>query len=70
MNYSAYRQSYDYFLKIERAMSPNTAAAYCSDLDDFFGSIGKEPENVARDDATALLILFLLMWQLVRKREC
>ena len=56
MNYFAYRQSYDYFLKIERAMSPNTVAAYCSDLDDFFGSIGKEPENVSRDDIIAYFI--------------
>lgn len=50
MDYSAYKKSYDYFLRMERAMSPNTAAAYCSDLEIFFKNAGKEPETVSQDD--------------------
>lgn len=50
MDYSAYKKSYDYFLRMERAMSPNTAAAYCSDLEIFFKNAGKEAETVSQDD--------------------
>lgn len=50
MDYSAYKKSYDYFLRMERAMSPNTAAAYCSDLEIFFKNAGKEAEAVSQDD--------------------
>jgi len=50
VDYSAYKKSYDYFLRMERAMSPNTAAAYCSDLEIFFKNAGKEAETVSQDD--------------------
>ena len=36
---------YSYYLKIERAMSPNTVEAYTSDLEGFFNYVGVEPAH-------------------------
>lgn len=41
---------YEYYLKIECAMSPNTVASYISDLTAFFSAVGKDPKDVAPED--------------------
>ena len=41
---------YEYYLKIECAMSPNTVASYISDLTAFFSAVGKDPKNVVSED--------------------
>lgn len=38
------------YLKIERAMSPNTAAAYCSDVTAFLGFASKPADKIQPDD--------------------
>lgn len=43
-------KDYEYYLKIECAMSPNTVASYISDLTAFFSAVGKEPKNVVPED--------------------
>lgn len=43
-------KDYEYYLKIECAMSPNTVASYISDLTAFFSAVGKEPKDVAPED--------------------
>ena len=48
-------RDYSYYLKVERAMSPNTVAAYLSDLQEFFAAVGKAPVAVAQDDIVAYL---------------
>ena len=47
----------DYFryLRIERAMSPNTASAYRSDVAFFLDSAGVPPDRIAPDDIIAYL---------------
>lgn len=47
----------DYFryLRIERAMSPNTASAYRSDVAFFLDSAGVTPDRIAPDDIIAYL---------------
>lgn len=44
-----------YYLKIERRMSPNTVAAYCSDVGDFLSSCAAGPRDVTSDDVLAYL---------------
>lgn len=41
---------YQYYLKIERAMSPNTVASYCSDIQKFLSVSGVDPGKVQPDD--------------------
>ena len=41
---------YEYYLRIECAMSPNTVASFISDLSAFFASVGKEPKDVLPED--------------------
>ena len=41
---------YEYYLKIECAMSPNTVASYISDLTAFFSAVGKDPKDVIPED--------------------
>lgn len=41
---------YEYYLKIECAMSPNTVASYISDLTAFFSAVGKDPKDVVPED--------------------
>ena len=41
---------YSYYLRIERAMSPNTVAGYTSDLEAFFSNVGVEPAMVSTQD--------------------
>ena len=41
---------YSYYLRIERALSPNTVEAYTSDVDNFFSHIVAEPSTVSTRD--------------------
>ena len=43
-------KEYAYYLKIERGLSPNTAAGYCSDVSLFFRESGLEPAAVQPAD--------------------
>lgn len=46
---------YSDYLRIERAMSPNTVASYVSDLQEFFEIVPLQPAEVASDDIVAYL---------------
>lgn len=41
---------YSYYLRIERALSPNTVEAYTSDVDNFFSHMAAEPSTVSTRD--------------------
>lgn len=43
-------QDYSSYLKIERAMSPNTVASYSSDVKDFFSVLSTPPSNVSTQE--------------------
>jgi integrase/recombinase XerD len=43
-------KDYAYYLKIERGLSPNTVAGYCSDISLFFEESGLEPAAVSAAD--------------------
>ena len=43
-------QDYRNYLKIERAMSRNTVASYCSDVEKFLSSAGLKPEEMTAAD--------------------
>ena len=43
-------QDYSSYLKIERAMSPNTVASYSSDVREFFSAVKTSPADVATND--------------------
>ena len=43
---------YENYLLIERAMSRNTVASYCSDVEKFMTWAGMAPENVTAEDVT------------------
>lgn len=43
-------RDYSYYLKIERAMSPNTVAAYSSDMQEFFRCVPVQPAEVGSQD--------------------
>lgn len=43
-------QEYSYYLKIERAMSPNTVVSYASDLKAFFSAVESNPADVTPED--------------------
>ena len=43
-------KDYEYYLKIECAMSLNTVASYISDLTAFFSAVGKDPKDVVPED--------------------
>ena len=50
---------YRHYLKIERAVSPNTVASYCSDVEKFLDSLGEpkntEPKLVGAEDIAGCL---------------
>ena len=48
-------KEYAYYLKIERNMSPNTVAAYCSDVSDFLASCGLDPSSVTSSDVLSYI---------------
>ena len=41
---------YNYYLRIERKMSPNTVASYCSDVAEFLQECAPGPEKASADD--------------------
>lgn len=45
-----HKRDFEYYLKIECAMSPNTVASYISDLTAFFSAVGKDPKDVVPED--------------------
>lgn len=45
-----HKRDFEYYLKIECAMSPNTVASYISDLTAFFSAVGKDPKDVVLED--------------------
>ena len=45
-----HKKDFEYYLKIECAMSPNTVASYISDLTAFFSAVGKDPKDVLPED--------------------
>lgn len=48
-------KDYRNYLKIERAMSPNTVASYCSDVRKFLESLEVRAENVTAEDVNGYL---------------
>ena len=48
-------KDYEFYLKIERRMSPNTAASYLSDIKEFFAERELKPEDVGADDVQGWL---------------
>lgn len=48
-------QDYSYYLSIERAMSHNTVASYCSDVEKFTKSLPCRPEEASPEDINAFL---------------
>ena len=48
-------KDYSYYLKVERAMSPNTVEAYLSDLQEFFTITGLAPGDVTPDSVMLCL---------------
>ena len=48
-------KDYNYYLRIERRMSPNTAASYSSDIKEFFTDCGVKPEDVCLEDVQGWL---------------
>lgn len=45
-----HKKDFEYYLKIECAMSPNTVASYISDLTAFFSAVRKDPKDVVPED--------------------
>lgn len=52
---SAFLKDYCYYLKIERAMSPNTVASYSSDVEKFLDWLGRPAVSAAPEDVIAYL---------------
>ncbi len=50
-----YLKDYTVYLKLERAMSPNTVASYCSDVAKFLEAVPSQPEEVASEDIESYL---------------
>lgn len=48
-------QDYNYHLRIERAMSHNTVASYCSDIEKFLNSLDCRAEEAGPDEITSFL---------------
>lgn len=48
-------ESYRYYLKVERGMSPNTVASYCSDVQAFLAGAGLDPASVTAGDIVDFL---------------
>ena len=50
-----YLKDYNYYLRIERAMSPNTVASYCSDVRCFLESCQISVEKITSEDVESFL---------------
>ena len=58
-------QDYCFYLKIERAMSPNTVASYSSDIEQFFAAVTSDPSKVT----TAEVLDYLSSRDMLSKRS-
>ncbi len=58
-------KDYTNYLKLERAMSPNTVASYVSDVRKFFDEVPSEPEDVSAEN----IGLYLASCNLLSKRS-
>lgn len=56
---------YSYYLRIERALSPNTVEAYTSDMESFFSQVTVEPAHVSTQD----IIDYLSVNDMLSKRS-
>lgn len=43
-------KDYNYYLRMERAMSPNTVASYCSDVENFLKNCNTAPDQISTRD--------------------
>lgn len=48
-------KDYEYYLKIERHMSPNTVQAYCSDVEDFLQATGTDAATTGSEEIVSYL---------------
>ena len=62
---SRYLKDYNYYLRIERAMSPNTVASYCSDVELFLSQCDTPPASLQPSDIES----FILSRSLLSKRS-
>lgn len=46
---------YNYYIRMERRMSPNTVESYCSDVREFFATAGADPLQASGGDVIAYL---------------
>lgn len=54
-NIGSFIKGYRTYLKIERGMSLNTSAAYCSDIETFFTRSGANPKDTSKESITEYL---------------
>ena len=55
MEKSTQLSNFNYYLRIERKMSPNTVASYCSDVSDFSSFCSGNPARATSEDVTEYL---------------
>ncbi len=48
-------KDYRNYLKLERAMSPNTVASYCSDVEKFLSAVPSGPQDISSEDIESYL---------------
>ena len=60
-----YLKDYNYYLRIERAMSPNTVSSYCSDVELFLSQCDTPPASLQPSDIES----FILSRSLLSKRS-
>ena len=55
MEKSTLLSNFNYYLRIERKMSPNTVASYCSDVAEFAEFCGGSPAKASTEDITGYI---------------
>ena len=55
MLYLQLMDPFEYYLRIERRMSPNTVSAYCSDVEAFLGALDCDAADITADDIAVYL---------------
>ena len=55
MTDDALLKDYSYYMKMERQMSPNTVASYCSDVSALLDNVSSCPKNITQEDIMAYL---------------
>lgn len=61
-------KDYEFYLRIERAMSRNTVASYCSDVRKFLSFIDIRPDQVGPDDVTEYLASLYMLSERTQAR--